>query len=192
MSKKMKKIKSLSLSTIVILLFFGFGPALSEEKPQVIPKETRKITGLRKAVDAKIDALGPRMFEINDWICHNPEPGFLEFKAAKMLTEELKKHGFTVEMGVPDLDPNFDKLKLVGGFPSDYSGPLGLPTAFKAKYKDKEEHPIIGFAVEYDALRGNPPFHGCQHNMQGPTGIAAAIALAKVLRRITSQEAFGS
>lgn len=177
----MKKVKALSLLTIVLLLFLGFGPALSKENPQVIPKETREITGLRKAVDAKIEALSPRIIEINDWMYHNPEPGFLEFKAAAMLTDELKKHGFTVEMGVPGLDSNFDKLKLVGGFPPDYSGPLGMPTAFKAKFKGKEEHPIIGFAVEYDALRGNPPFHGCQHNMQGPTGIGAAIALAKVM-----------
>lgn len=35
--------------------------------------------------------------------------------------------------------------------------------------------PVIGFAVEYDALRGTPPFHGCQHNMQGPTGLATLL-----------------
>ena len=84
-------------------------------------------------------------------------------------------------MGVPGLETNFDRLKVIGGLPSGYAGPKGLPTAFKAKYKGKSESPVIGIAVEYDALRGNPPFHGCQHNMQGPTGIGAAIALAEVM-----------
>ncbi len=46
-----------------------------------------------------------------------------------------------------------------------------------------DSSPVIGIAVEYDALRGTPPFHGCQHNMQGPTGIGAAIALAKTLEK---------
>jgi len=168
--------------TIVMLVLSGmFAAVISQDKPQVIPKEDRKTRELRQKIDAEIDALSTRMIEINDWMYHNPEPGFLEFKAAEMLTEELKKHGFTVEMGVPGLDENFDKLKIIGGLPADYSGPSGIPTAFKAKYKSKSEAPVIGIAVEYDALRGNPPFHGCQHNMQGPTGIGAAIALAKVM-----------
>ncbi|NIO19583.1 MAG: hypothetical protein GTN76_02250, partial [Candidatus Aenigmarchaeota archaeon] len=83
--------------------------------------------------DSEIDGLSARLIEINDWMYHNPEPGFLEFKASKMLIDELEKHGFEVERGVPGLDPNFDKLKTIGGFPADYSGPSGLPTAFKAK-----------------------------------------------------------
>ncbi len=165
------------------MVFFVFGPVLSQEKPQVIPKETKKVAALRKALDAEIDALSARIIEINDWMYHNPEPGFLEFKAAKVLTDELKTNGFEVEMGVPGLPSDFDRLKVIGGFPVDYSGPPGLPTAFKAKYKGKSEHPVIGITVEYDALRGDPPFHGCQHNMQGPTGIGAAIALARVLEK---------
>ncbi len=163
---------------VVLLVAVGL-PA--QQKPQVIPPETAKIKELRAEVEARIDALVPRLSEINDWMYHHPEPGFVEFEASKALTEELKKHGFTVEMGVPGLEAAFDRLKIVGGLPADYSGPAGLPTAFKARYKGKSEHPVIGIAVEYDALRGNPPFHGCQHNMQGPTGIGAAIALAQVM-----------
>jgi amidohydrolase len=155
----------------------------AEESIQVIPKETQKNITLRKDLDTEMDALSSRMLEINDWMYHHPEPGFLEFKAAAMLIEELKKHGFAVEEGVPGLDDNFDRLKVIGGFPAEYSGPPGLPTAFKAKFQGRSEHPVIGIAVEYDALRGNPPFHGCQHNMQGPTGIGAAIALTKVMEK---------
>ncbi|MFC1553656.1 peptidase dimerization domain-containing protein [candidate division KSB1 bacterium] len=176
--------KNISVSSVIfilITLLICTPDLFSQEKPQVIPPENDETKKLRLLVDKNIDQLSGRLFEINDWMYNNPEPGFLEFKAAEMLTDELKKHGFEVEMGVPGLDENFDKLKIVGGVPADYSGPAGIPTAFKAKFKGSSEHPVIGIAVEYDALRGNPPFHGCQHNMQGPTGIGAAIALAKVM-----------
>jgi amidohydrolase len=151
------------------------------QKTQLLAPEDEKNAALRQAVDREIDALSSRLIEISDWMYKNPEPGFMEFKSSGALIGELKKHGFEIEAGVHGLDPNFDRQKIVGGLPADYSGPSGIPTAFKAKYKGKTEQPVIGIAVEYDALRGNPPFHGCQHNMQGPTGIGAAIALAKVM-----------
>lgn len=154
----------------------------SKDKPQVIPEETKKMTQIRHQLDKEIDTLADQLVGISDWMCQNPEPGFLEFKSAEKLYKELEKHGFVIEMGVPNLPEDFDRLKVVGGFSEDYSGPPGIPTAFKAKFKGKEEHPVIGIAVEYDALRGDPPFHGCQHNMQGPVGIGAAIALAKVIK----------
>lgn len=157
------------------------GPLGAQQKPQVIPAESPQVTALRRELDAGVDALAARLIEMSDWMYHHPEPGYMEFQAAAMLTKELERHGFQVEMGVPGLDPGFDRLKIVGGLPADYSGPPGMPTAFKAKYKGRTQHPVIGIAVEYDALRGNPPFHGCQHNMQGPTGVGAAIALAKLM-----------
>lgn len=150
--------------------------------PNAIPAEPAKIAAIRKQVDAKIDAYHSRMIEMNDWMYHNPEPGFEEFTASKMLAGDLEKHGFQVEWGVPGLEkawPEFDKLKKVGGLPADYDGPPYLPTAFRAKYKGKSEHPVIAIVVEYDALRAG--FHGCQHNMQGPTGLGAAVALAEVM-----------
>lgn len=177
-----QKIKTLiTLASLLFLLVLCRFSGFCEERPQVIAKETAANKTLRLALDREIDALRDRMIEINDWMYHHPEPGFLEFEAAALLTEELKKHGFSVEKGVPGLDPDFDRLKVIGGFPAEYSGPPGIPTAFKAKYQGRSEHPVIGIAVEYDALRGDPPFHGCQHNMQGPTGIGAAIALAEVM-----------
>ena len=167
---------------IGMLLAAGMhGLSMEEGKPQVIPQESRMNSRLRARMDGVIDELKARLLEINDWMCQNPEPGFLEFEASAMLVEELEKHGFQVEWGVPGLPEEFDRLKPVGGLPDDYDGPPGLPTAFKARFKGGSEPPVIGVAVEYDALRGDPPFHGCQHNMQGPTGIGAAIALARVL-----------
>ncbi|UCE40041.1 MAG: peptidase dimerization domain-containing protein [Candidatus Aminicenantes bacterium] len=182
MIARINDISRILIIVVSLMILFGL-TVLADVTIQDIPKESEKNASLRKALDAEIDALSHRMFELNDWMYHNPEAGFLEFKAAAMLIEELKKHGFTVEEGVPGLDDNIDRLKVVGGFPHEYSGPPGLPTAFKAKYQGHSEHPVIGIAVEYDALRGNPPFHGCQHNMQGPTGIGAAIALTKVMAK---------
>jgi len=148
---------------------------------QVIPPETPHMTSMRKDFDAKLDAYGARVIEINDWLYHNPESGFLEFKAVELLTGDLKKNGFDLEMNVPGLDPNVDKMKIIGGLTPDYKGPGGLPTAFMARYKGRRESPVICFLVEYDALRGNPPFHGCQHNAQAAAGLGAAIALAKTM-----------
>jgi len=166
---------------VMAVAVFPWPSTRAQDKRPVIAPETARNSSLRLEVDRRIDSLSARLLEISDWMYKNPEPGFLEFKAAAMLTEELKKHGFEVEMGVPGLDPGFDRLKTIGGVPPSYVGPAGLPTAFKAKFKGRSEHPVIGIAVEYDALRGNPPFHGCQHNMQGPTGIGAAIALAAAM-----------
>ena len=176
--------RSFTRAGVVVLLAISTATfSFPQGKPQVVARESQKAAELRRAADKEIDALKGRLLEINDWMYHHPEPGFLEFEAAKMLTDELKSAGFEVEMGVPGLPVDFDKLKVVGGLAADYSGPPGLPTAFKAKYKGRSEKPVIGIVVEYDALRGNPPFHGCQHNMQGPTGIGAAIALARVMEK---------
>jgi amidohydrolase len=169
------------VGVVLLWLLVLSGPLGAQQKPQVIPPESPQMTALRKELDAGVDALAARLIEMSDWMYHHPEPGYMEFQAAAMLTKELERHGFQVEMGVPGLDPGFDRLKIVGGLPADYSGPPGMPTAFKAKYKGRTQHPVIGIAVEYDALRGNPPFHGCQHNMQGPTGVGAAVALAKLM-----------
>ena len=178
----MKKISKSSFVAGLFLLFVIVGVSSSfGAQLQVVPPENPQMTALRKAFDEKVDAYSARIVEMNDWMYHNPESAFLEFKAAELLTGDLKKNGFEVEMNVPGLESNIDKMKIIGGLTPDYKGPSGIPTAFKAKYKGKSESPVIAFVVEYDALRGNPPFHGCQHNAQGPAGVGAAIALAKVM-----------
>ena len=133
----MKKMRVLGLLLgICFCLAVGAG-AFGAEKLQVIPPETEQMTALRKAMDAKVDGMSARMVEMTDWMYHNPESGFLEFKASEMLTGELKKYGFAVEMNVPNLPANIDKMKIIGGLTKDYKGPAGLPTAFKARYKGK-------------------------------------------------------
>ena len=142
-----------------------------------LPKETAQTTVLRKAIDAEVDAFGPRAIEMNDWMYNNPETGYLEFKASAMMGDELKKQGFDLTYGVPGLDEQFD------AFVKERFGQSGLKEAFVAKYKGRAEHPVIAFMLEADALReqGGKAFHGCQHNQQGPVAIASAVALSRVM-----------
>jgi amidohydrolase len=172
----------------VLMLVLGISvspaPAWADEKPpevidlEKLPKETAEATALKKAVEAEIDAFAPRIFEMNDWMYHNPETGHMEFQASKMLSEELEKHGFEVKFGVEGLEESYNQVV------EERFDARGLPTAFVAKYKGGEEHPIIGFLFEVDALRAERgAFHGCQHNQQGPVAVGEAIALSRVMEK---------
>lgn len=159
----------------------GAGPNAIRLDPR-LPAESPETAALRAEIAAKIDAYHARMIEMNDWMYHNPEPAFLEWESSRMLAGELERRGFEVEWNVPGLAdawPEYDELRYVGGLDRGYEGDPYLPTAFRAKYRGRSDVPVIGIVVEYDALRAG--FHGCQHNMQGPTGVAAAIALAEVM-----------
>jgi len=105
-------------------------------------------------MDTELIALG-------DDITRHPEVGFEEKRSIQLLADYLKKHDFTVEMGV-----------------------AGLPTAFVARYNKGTPGPKLGVILEYDALRGTKgAFHGDQHSAQGPVGMAAAVAIAEFLTR---------
>ncbi len=144
-----------------------------------LPTETARVTMLRKAIDAEVDAFAARAIEMNDWMYHNPESGYLEFQASAMLGDELKKQGFDVTLGVPGIDREFD------AFVKERFGQSGLKEAFVAKYKGRTAHPVVAFMLEADALReqGGKAFHGCQHNQQGPVALASAVALSRVMEK---------
>jgi amidohydrolase len=98
---------------------------------------------------------------MGDDITRHPEIGFQEKRSVQILTDYLKKHDFTVQMGTPS-----------------------LPTAFVARYTKSSGGPSLGVITEYDALRGTKgAFHGDQHSTQGPIGIAAAIAIGEYLAK---------
>ena len=97
------------------------------------------------------------MQALSDWIGHNPEVGFKEFKAVDTLVKVLRASGFKVETPV-----------------------AGLATAFVATWDSPAgtNGPTLGLIGEYDALRGTQgAFHGDQHNAQTPVAIAAALAM---------------
>ncbi len=176
---------------MVACMALGFGASVAGEtagatieKPQevipmeMLPPETPEAAALRQQIEAEIDAYAARLIEMNDWMYHNPESGYYEFKASKMMGEELAKQGFEVKYGVDGLEEGYNNV-IEERFDAG-----GLPTAFVAKYRGKTEHPVIAFMLEADALRATPaPFHGCQHNMQGPVAIGSGVALAKAMER---------
>ncbi|UCD44316.1 MAG: amidohydrolase [Candidatus Bathyarchaeota archaeon] len=114
-----------------------------------------------------------RLIEVSDAIWSYAELGFVEFKSAKLLSEELEAHGFEVERGV-----------------------AGIPTAFVATWG--KGSPVIGVMGEYDALPGlsqeavprkapveeGAPGHGCGHNIHGTSGMAGAIAVRRAMEKI--------
>jgi amidohydrolase len=101
------------------------------------------------------------MQALSDWIGHNPEVGFKEFKAVDTLTKVLRASGFRVETPVAEL---------ATAFVASWDSPAGT------------NGPTLGLIAEYDALRGTQGnFHGDQHNAQSPVAIAAARAIMEYM-----------
>lgn len=117
---------------------------------------------LKQVICNIIDEMRDRLIEISDTIHRNPELGFQEYMASKLLAGELEKHGFKVELGI-----------------------CNLPTAFKAVFKGRAEGPKIALLAEYDAL---PKLgHACGHNLIGTAAIGAAVALSKVMSELSGE-----
>jgi amidohydrolase len=110
---------------------------------------------LKKAFVDAIDSLHDEIIAISDEIHDNPEIGFQEFKACKLLTDTLKHAGFEVVCPV-----------------------AGLSTAFKAELAEKESGPRVGILAEYDALPGFG--HACGHNISAAAAVGAGLGLSKL------------
>lgn len=104
-----------------------------------------------------VDSLKEEILFMHDFIFNNPEIGFEEVKASDLLVNYMRKNGFDVEVGYG-----------------------GLPTAFRAVYKNGDGGPCIGLLCEYDAIKNFG--HACGHHMQGPSIAGAAVAIKKILR----------
>lgn len=103
------------------------------------------------------------MQELSDFIGRNPEVAWVEYIAVDTLTSVLRNRGWSVEVGVAELETAF-----VATWTSP-AGPDGL---------------TLGFIGEYDALRdADGPFHGDQHNAQTPIVFASAFAIAEHMAR---------
>lgn len=114
---------------------------------------------MKDLVIEEIERYREDFFNISIYIGENPELGHEEVKACAVLTDTLRKHGFSVEVGT-----------------------CNLPTAFTATIDSGKEGPVIGLMAEYDAL---PEVgHACGHNLIGTMGIAAGIGLSKVIHEI--------
>ncbi len=104
----------------------------------------------------RIDHLRPELVRMADKIFDNPEYGYEEHDASRLLCGYLEEQGFLVERGIADLE-----------------------TAFKATWSSGGGGPTIGFLCEYDALE--LVGHACGHHLQSPAAIGAALALRATL-----------
>lgn len=126
---------------------------------------------MKELIDSLIDERNQEITELSDRIWETPETRFQEYQSAEMLSDFLEVNGFSVERGVG-----------------------GIETAFTASFG--EQQPVIGILGEFDALSGlsqkeasnlrepleeNGNGHGCGHNLLGTAGIAAVLALKKLI-----------
>lgn len=133
----------------------------SLELPALVARLTGPNAPRDQVVSRAKELMESDLLALGDDITRHPEIGFEEKRSVQLLTDYLKRHDFTVQMGTP-----------------------GLATAFVARYSKSSGGPSLGVIVEYDALRGTKgAFHGDQHSTQGPIGLAAAIAVAEYLAK---------
>ncbi|MGX0562025.1 amidohydrolase [Staphylococcus schleiferi] len=111
-------------------------------------------------IDNLLKSIEQELFELNDYIHDHPELGNQEFEAVNKITSLLEKYGFSIQKNISDLS-----------------------TAFIASFKNHNatnKALTIGLICEYDALAGLG--HGCGHNLQSPSIVGAAVAIAKTCK----------
>jgi amidohydrolase len=114
---------------------------------------------LHDSACAEIDHNRERLIQISDQIHAHPGIGHQEFFASELLTSELQKLGFEVELGI-----------------------AGMKTAFRATLQGKNPGPVVAILAEYDAL---PEVgHGCGHNIIGTSALGAALGISKIMQRL--------
>lgn len=110
----------------------------------------------REQIIACADSRYPVYREIALQIHARPETSNHEHFACNLLSEQLRKEGFEVQVDV-----------------------AGHPTGFSAVYRSGKPGPVLAFLAEYDALPGLG--HGCGHNLFGPTSLLAGVCLKQVI-----------
>jgi amidohydrolase len=110
------------------------------------------------AISDYIDSITDDLSSINTEIHSNPELGYEEVKAHKLLTSFMEEQeGWNVTRSVGNIS-----------------------TAFMAVFEGTGDGPIIGFNAEYDALPGLG--HACGHNLIATASLGGALAAAEVMR----------
>ncbi|KAK7420770.1 hypothetical protein QQX98_002574 [Neonectria punicea] len=116
------------------------------------------ITPYVEKVSDYVDSLEEELWSINKEIHDNPELGYKEVKAHKLLTsfmEEQKGWNVTRSVG-------------------------GIATAFMAVFEGSGDGPVVSFNAEYDALEGLG--HACGHNLIATASLGGALAAAEIMR----------
>ena len=114
---------------------------------------------IRELIERVIEEKIERYKEIALQIHDKPEVSNYEFFASETLSEQLKREGFDVRLGV-----------------------AGHRTGFDARYRSDKFGPTIVFYAEYDALPGIG--HACGHNIFGATSSLAAVGLKEIIDKV--------
>src|SRR5699024_712897 len=114
---------------------------------------------IRELIERVIEEKIERYKEIALQIHDKPEVSNYEFFASETLSEQLKREGFDVRLGV-----------------------VGHRTGFDARYRSDKSGPTIVFYAEYDALPGIG--HACGHNIFGATSSLAAVGLKEIIDKV--------
>jgi aminobenzoyl-glutamate utilization protein B len=123
-------------------------------------------------VEQLVDASSNQYKLVSKQIWDFAELGYHEDKSSKLLQDQLKQAGFSVQAGVAD-----------------------EPTAFVASYGQGK--PVIAILGEFDALPGlsqetvpdrkplvdGAPGHGCGHNLLGSGAALAAVAVKEMMEK---------
>lgn len=132
------------------------------------PEETRMIEAIDRSRE-KLHKIARRIWEFK-------EVGWEEFNSSLLLMNELEREGFEVERGLTGRHPKFDQE-------------IDMPTAFKAVFRGKEDGPVVGVLLEYDAL---PNGHACGHNLISSAGFAAALGLKEAFQEKGTVVVYGT
>ena len=120
---------------------------------------------LKEKVCFNVDEIADQLIAVSRDIYDHPELKFEEFRASKLLAEKLEEAGFTVELGVADLE-----------------------TAISAVHPAKSDGPTVAILGEYDALPGIG--HACGHNLIAAAGLGAALAVGAIKKDLPGKLIF--
>ncbi|MCK4896103.1 MAG: amidohydrolase, partial [Candidatus Heimdallarchaeota archaeon] len=120
---------------------------------------------MKEKVSSFIDENKELLLAVSKEIFDNPELGFEEFIASKLLAEKLQEEGFETKLGVADLE-----------------------TAIHAIHPDISDGPVVAILAEYDALPGLG--HGCGHNLIAAAGLGASLALGSIKKELPGKLVF--
>jgi len=117
-------------------------------------------SALTETATKAIDAAREELFGIALDIHAHPELNYQEFHAAKLLSDTLEAHDFTVERGIG-----------------------GVETAFRATLEGGAgDGPTVAVLAEYDAL---PEIgHGCGHNLIAMAGLGAGLGVQANMKNL--------
>ncbi|CAN5599621.1 M20 family metallopeptidase [soil metagenome] len=128
-------------------------------------------TGLHAEAKARLAAAvqeaRTEILELSHRIHADPEPAFEEHRAALLVADAVRRHGYDVEHPAGRLSTAV-RGRIPGGRGTD--------------------GPRIAILAEYDALPGLG--HGCGHNTMAASGVGAAIALARLVPEISGEIVF--